>query len=389
MGLLGFSSGIPLPITSSTLQAYLTVHGIDLRIIGAFTSLSFPYTLKFLWASLFDRLRLPFLGRRRGFILIFQVIVFILIVSLPVFDPKEKLKLVALFSLLLSLFSATQDIVIDAYRTDNLSPEERAKGASTFIMGYRVGMLSSSAIALIIADRYGWNVSFLFMGCLMLLSVSGTLMAKEEQAEIKKGESLLELTKSSIMDLLSKEKSLLILLFISTYKIGDAYLGAMTVPFLISALNFSPLDIGVVNKALGFGFTLLGAALAGLIMDRLDLWKSLFYFGILQLLSNLCFILLALSGKSYPLLCICVAFENLSGGMGTTAFITLIMSLCNKAYSGTQFALLSSLSAFGRVLISPTSGFVAHSLGWIPFLFLSSLLALPGLLILAGLKGRI
>lgn len=389
LGILGVSSGAPLPLTASTLQAYLTVYGIDLRLIGLFSSLSFPYTLKFLWAPIFDRISAPFIGRRRGFILLSQLTIFLLIASYSLLNPVRNLKELAFISFLLSLFSATQDILIDAYRTDILDAKERPKGASIFITGYRIGMLSSSAFALIIADKIGWDYSFIFISMLILFSITGTLLGSNEPDQNPKDESLFHLTLSSVRELLIKERSFLLLLFIATYKLGDAYLGAMTVPFLISGANFSPSDVGLINKALGFGFTLAGAICAGFIMSKIDLWRSLFYFGILQMVSNLFFILLSLAGKNYPLLCICVAIENFSGGMGTSAFITLIMSLCSRAYSGTQFALLSSLSAIGRVLISPTSGFFAQHFGWIPFFILSALFALPGMITLIYLRGRI
>jgi PAT family beta-lactamase induction signal transducer AmpG len=383
---LGFSSGLPLPLSSGTLQAYLSVSGVDLEIIGIFTLAGLPYTLKFLWAPLLDRFSIPLLSRRRGWILLTQVVLFFLILSFSFFNPKEEIGIIGIISFFLAFFSASQDIVVDAFRTDSLKASELGIGASIFVMGYRIAMLVSGAIALIMADRLGWKSTYLFLAFLMLLSIAGTLAGDEEPISIKRKDGFKEWVLVPVSELIKKEKFLLILMFVILYKLGDAYLGAMTVPFLIKGVGFTPTEVGTMNKLIGLLCTIAGAFLGGIIMVRLSLYDALFYFGCLQMVSNLAFIFLSLYGKSYLLLVLCVIFENVSGGMGTSAFMAYLMSLCTKKYSATQFAILSSLSAFGRILISPTSGFVASYFGWTPFFIISSLLAVPGIAIILKIK---
>lgn len=386
MTILGFSSGLPLPLSSGTLQAWLTVSGIDLKLIGLFTVVGLPYTLKFLWAPFLDRFSLPLLTRRRGWILFTQVLLSLTIFSFCFLDPKERIGFIGFSSLLLAFVSASQDIVVDAYRTDSLKRHERGPGASVFILGYRMAMLTSGALALIIADKWGWQLMYFMLSLLMLAGIFGTLLGKEETFVFKDKTNFKEWITIPLLDLFRKDRFFLTVLFIILYKLGDAYLGAMTVPFLIKGVGFSPTEVGMMNKAVGTLCTIFGALFGGVLMVRFNLWNALFYFGLLQMISNLGFILFSIYGKSYLILILCVAFENISGGMGTSAFMAFLMSLCKKEYSATQFAILSSLSAFGRIIISPTSGFVAALTGWTPFFFISSGLALPGLLTLYKLK---
>jgi len=389
MVLLGFSSGLPLPLTSGTLQAWLTVAGVDLRTIGIFSLVGLPYTIKFLWSPLMDRFVPPWLGRRRGWIIPTQLALMLGITSMVLVSPQYAPLALALLALIVAFTSASQDIVVDAYRTDLLPEVERGIGAATFIMGYRIAMLVGGALALILSDQIGWQNTYLIMAGLMIVGVFGTFLGPEPDGKITPPKNLQEAIWGPLKDFFSRPMALIILLFIVLYKLGDAYAGSMTTPFLLRGIGFSATDVGTINKGMGFVALIVGAMYGGAMMIKLGLFRSLMIFGLLQMVSNLSFMVLAWTGKNYGVMMFAVAFENLSGGMGMAAFAAFIMALCNKRYSATQFALLSSLSALGRVFISPTSGYVVESTGWAIFFFITTLTALPGLLLLWWLKDEI
>ncbi len=389
MVLLGFSSGLPLPLTSGTLQAWLTIAGVDLRTIGIFSLVGLPYTIKFLWSPLMDRFVPPWLGRRRGWIIPTQLALMLGITSMVLVSPQYAPLALALLALIVAFTSASQDIVVDAYRTDLLPEVERGIGAATFIMGYRIAMLVGGALALILSDQIGWQNTYLIMAGLMIVGVFGTFLGPEPDGKITPPKNLREAIWGPLKDFFSRPRALIILLFIVLYKLGDAYAGSMTTPFLLRGIGFSATDVGTINKGMGFVALIVGAMYGGAIMIKLGLFRSLMIFGLLQMVSNLSFMVLAWTGKNYGVMIFTVAFENLSGGMGMAAFAAFIMALCNKRYSATQFALLSSLSALGRVFISPTSGYVVESTGWAIFFFITTLTALPGLLLLWWLKDEI
>jgi len=389
MVLLGFSSGLPLPLTSGTLQAWLTTTGVDLRTIGIFSLVGLPYTIKFLWSPLMDRFVPPWLGRRRGWIIPTQLALMLGITSMVLVSPQYAPLALALLALIVAFTSASQDIVVDAYRTDLLPEVERGIGAATFIMGYRIAMLVGGALALILSDQIGWQNTYLIMAGLMIVGVFGTFLGPEPDGKITPPKNLQEAIWGPLKDFFSRPRALIILLFIVLYKLGDAYAGSMTTPFLLRGIGFSATDVGTINKGMGFVALIVGAMYGGAIMIKLGLFRSLMIFGLLQMVSNLSFMVLAWTGKNYGVMIFAVAFENLSGGMGMAAFAAFIMALCNKRYSATQFALLSSLSALGRVFISPTSGYVVESTGWAIFFFITTLTALPGLLLLWWLKDEI
>lgn len=391
--LLGFSSGLPLPLTSGTLQAWLTVAGIDLRTIGIFALVGLPYTLKFLWSPLMDRFVPPWLGRRRGWIIVAQFCLFFGIFVMGLVSPEKAPFMLAGLALLVAFTSASQDIVVDAYRTDLLQEVERGIGAATFVMGYRTAMLVAGALALILSDRIGWQVTYLIMASLMAIGVIGTFIGPEPDGHIKPPGTIEEAIWGPLRDFFSRKSALIMLLTIVLYKLGDAYAGSMTTAFLIRGAGFTVTDVGTINKGMGLIATIVGALFGGTLMMKLGLFRSLMVFGLLQMVSNLSFMVVAWLGKNYPAMIFAVAFENLSGGMGTAAFVSFVMALCSSRYSATQFALLSSLSALGRVFISPTSGYVVESVGWATFFLLTTCTALPGLLLLwwvrediAGLK---
>ena len=386
MLIFGFSSGLPLALTGGTLQAWMTVVGVDLRTIGVFSLVGLPYTLKFLWSPLMDRYVPPWLGRRRGWMISTQVVLFFAIFAMAFGSPQHAVGTVALLALFVAFASASQDIVIDAYRTDLLREAERGAGTAVYVMGYRIAMLVSGAGALILSDRIGWRNTYLVISFVMAIGMVGTLFGPEPDIQVKPPKSLREAVWGPLKDFFSRQGAVTILFFIVLYKLGDAYAGTLTTAFLIRGAGFSPTDVGTVNKGLGLISLIVGATVGGSLMVRLGLFRSLLYFGMLQAVSNLSFMVLAWAGKSYPMMIFAVAFENLAGGMGTSAFVAFLMGLCDHRYSATQFALLSSLAVLGRVFISPTSGYVVESLGWANFFFLTALTALPGLALLWWLR---
>lgn len=389
MVLLGFSSGLPLPLTSGTLQAWLTVAGVDIRTIGIFSLVGIPYTLKFIWSPLMDRFVPPWLGRRRGWAISTQIVLMAGVTWMAFSSPQYAPLALAVLALMVAFASASQDIVVDAYRTDLLSEQERGTGSATFIVGYRVAMLTAGAIALIMSDRIGWRNTYLIMAGLLMVGMLGTLVGPEPDGKIVPPRSLREAVWGPLQDFFYRPMALIMILFIILYKLGDAYAGSMTTTFLLRGVGFTATDVGTINKGLGFAATIIGALYGGGMLTRLGLFRSLMIFGILQMVSNLSFMALVWTGKSYPMLIFAVGFENIAGGMGMAAFMAFIMTVCNKRYSATQFALLSSLSALGRVFISPSSGYVVNYLGWAPFFFITTVTALPGLLMLWWLKDEI
>ncbi len=389
MGLLGFSSGLPLPLTVGTLQAWMAVAGVDLRTIGIFSLVGLPYTLKFLWSPFMDRFVPPWLGRRRGWIIPAQLGLIACIAAMGSGSPQNAPWTLALLALLVAFISASQDIVVDAYRTDILHEVERGVGAAVFVTGYRIAMLVSGAFALILSDRIGWQNTYLIMAGLMAIGIVATLLGPEPEFSPVPPRTLQEAVWGPMEDFFSRPSALVILVLIVLYKLCDAYAGTMTTAFLIRGMGFSATDVGTVNKGLGLVSLIIGATFGGAMMVRLGLFRSLLIFGILQAVSILSFIPLVWLGRSYALMIFAVAFENLTGGMGTAAFISLLMALCNHRYSATQFALLSSLASLGRVFIAPTSGYVVESAGWANFFVIAALTALPGLLMLWWVRSEI
>ncbi len=386
---MGFASGLPLALTGGTLQAWMAVDGVDLRTIGVFALVGMPYTLKFLWSPLMDRFVPPWLGRRRGWIIFTQVVLILSIAAMGFSSPKQAPVVLAVLALLVTFSSASQDIVIDAYRTDVLHEEERGAGAAVFVTGYRIAMLVSGALALIMSDRIGWRTTYLVMAAVMSIGLASTLLGPEPEIKAIPPKTIKEAVWGPLKDFVSRRKAFMLLLLIVLYKLADAYAGSLTTAFLIRGVGFSATDVGTVNKAFGLVSTIVGAMLGGALMVRLGLFRSLLAFGILQGISNLAFMVLAWTGKSYGMLIFAVGFENFTSGMGTAAFIALLMALCNQRYTATQYALLSSLAALGRIFIAPTSGYVVESIGWPGFFFVTTLSAIPGLVMLWRLREEI
>lgn len=388
---LGFASGLPLALTSGTLQAWATVEGVPLQQIGFLTLVGTAYTLKFLWAPFVDRYVPPLLGRRRGWMLVTQLLLAAAIMAMGALSPSSALQPLALLAVLVAFLSATQDIAFDAYCTDVLRKEERGAGAAIKVMGYRLAMIVSGGLALILADQWiGWGYTYMLMGGLMLLCALATLWAPEPEHVATAPRSLREAVGEPLREFFTRGGALAVLLLIVLYKLGDAFAGALSTTFLIRGAGFSPTEVGTVNKVLGLAATIVGALAGGSLMSRWGLYRSLMAFGLLQAVSNLAYWMIAVSPKSIWLMATAVGIENLCGGLGTASFVGLLMALCRQRFSATQFALLSALSAVGRTyLAGPLTPPLVDSLGWPGFFLLTVLIALPGLVLLHMLRGTI
>jgi PAT family beta-lactamase induction signal transducer AmpG len=377
--LLGFASGLPLALTGSTLQAWLTVSKVDIVTIAWFSWIGLPYALKFLWAPLMDRYVPPWLGRRRGWILVTQVALITGLLAMAVSSPQDDLWMLGCAALWVAFFSASQDVVIDAYRTDALRPEERGMGAALSVFGYRIAMLASGALALILADQLGWRTTYFVMAGFMIVGMMTAFKAPEPDVVAAAPRSLTDAVIQPLRDLLMRRGALALLLLVMLYKFGDALAGTLTTAFLIRGVGFSLTDVGAVNKVLGLISLLAGGIAGGLMLTRMRLVTALLAFGVLQAVSNLSFAWLAWVGKSYPLLVFTIGFENFASGLGTAAFVAFAMALCNHSFSATQYALLSALASVGRILFGPAAGGMVQSLGWDGFFVLTFVAALPGL----------
>lgn len=381
---LGFASGLPLALTSGTLQAWATVANAPLTQIGFLTLVGSAYTLKFLWAPLVDRYAIPILGRRRGWIILSQLLLAAAIFSMGLFNPSDQLGWIALAAVFVAFMSATQDIAFDAYSTDVLRSNERAAGAAVKVLGYRLAMIFSSGLALVIADQWlGWNGMYMMMGLVMGACGIATLLAPEPERVVKPPRTLRLAVIEPLVEFFKRPEAISILTLIVLYKLGDAFAGALSTTFLLRGAGFSVSEVGTINKIFGLAATIVGALIGGGLMDRLGLYRSLMLFGLLQAVSNLGYWYLAISDQNLIWMGAVVALENLCGGMGTAAFVALLMALCNQQFSATQFALLSALSAVGRTyLAGPLTPPLVESLGWPIFFLVTVLLALPGLWLL-------
>jgi PAT family beta-lactamase induction signal transducer AmpG len=382
--LMGFSSGIPIALTATTLQAWMASEKIDLGLIGLFSYVGLPYTLKFLWSPLMDRYIPPFFGRRRGWIILTQLALILSICALGFSNPQSNLSIVAMLALLVAFFSASQDIVVDAYRAEILKRDEYGVGAGLANLGYRLAMLTSGAIALILADHLPWSQVYLFVAGTMLIGLIATLFAKEPVSE-GKPQSLKEAVWLPLAEFFNRRKSIEVLAFITIYKLDVVVLYALMTPFLLE-IGFSKTDIGTVTKAFGLVATLAGTLIGGIWMMKLGLRRSLWVFGISQSLAGFSFLTLSLVGHHYPMFVTAITVENFCSGMGNAAYAAFLMSLCNRKFTATQFALLTSIMALTRVVFSSPMGYLAKAVGWPSYFVFSILIALPSLLLLTRYK---
>ncbi|WP_306603071.1 MFS transporter [Azonexus sp.] len=473
--LLGFASGLPLALTGQAMQAWLTIDGLDLATIGFFGLVGVPYTFKFLWAPLMDRFEPPLLGRRRGWLVLTQLALAALLWWMARLSPSATPQMFAIAAVLVAFLSASQDVVVDAYRTDLLPEEERGLGASVHVFAYRLAMILSGGISLVWAGQWqSWPRVYETMAAIMLVCgvlslfmlprVSATLkpLASDPKRELLGFAAMLggvvvgywlarqllillglnpddsnrwiqllfvlgeialalplaawaakragfETLNRSLSSYFAQQGAAAFLALIILYKLGDAFAGSLTTPFLIKGMGFAQEEVGIANKVIGIWLTIFGAFVGGLIMTRLALYRSLLLFGILQLVSNFGFYLLAQLGKgawgevmmpafdwgivslAQPaaldcLLLVVIAGENISGGMGTVAFVALLMGLCNQRFTATHYAMLSAFAAVGRIYVSPLSGVLSVSIGWPAFFLFSIVVAVPGVVMVWWLR---
>ncbi|MGA9852222.1 MAG: MFS transporter [Gammaproteobacteria bacterium] len=387
--LLGFSSGLPLALSGSSLQAWMATRHVDISTIGWFSLVGLPYSLKFLWAPVMDRYVPPFLGRRRGWILLAQLALAVILAGMAVSDPVSHTWRMGILAFALAFASASQDIVYNAYFTDILRPAERGLGAAVQAGGYRLAMIVAGAVVLILSDRIGWRNSYLLMALLMLVAMIPTCIGPEPEIKVTPPRTLADAVVKPLLELVMRRGALGLLLLVVLYKFGDWFSGLLTNAFLIEGLHFTATDVGVVNKGFGIAATIVGVFLGGVLMARLSLFRAMFYFGILQAASILTFLALSIIGHSYLGMVVAVGVENLAWGMGTAAFIAYLMALCDHRYTAFQFALLSALDSVSRVFLGPPAGYLAEYAGWSVLFVVSALLALPGLMLLVLLRRRI
>ena len=381
---LGFSSGLPLYLTKTTLQAWMTTAGVSLTTIGVFSLLNAPYSLKFLWAPLLDRYVPPFLGRRRGWLLITQVGLLLAIAAMSLHDPKVGLMALGINALCIAFLSASQDVATDAYRNDLLTTTELGPGTSVFVLGYRIALILTGWLAFVLADRLSWPVTYVIMSTLMLVGVFTTFAAPEPVLKDKKPTNLRDAVVLPFQEFFQRAgfaTGFVVLLFIVMYKLPDALTEAMKTSFLLKT-GFSEVEIGTALGVAGLGSTIVGGILAGGVIVKLGVNKSLWVFAVFQALSNLAYYALAVAGKSHTLMIVAVVAENFGLGLVSAGLLAFMMAVCNKRFSATQFALLSSLMAASRDILVAPSGRIAEVFGW-PGFFLGTLVAaVPSLILL-------
>ena len=389
--LLGFASGLPLALSGATLQAWLTTEGASLKSIGWFSLAGIPYTWKFLWAPVLDRYTPPWLGRRRGWMVLFQCALALVVLAMSVTAVPSDLGRLAVLAVLLAFLSASLDIVIDAWKTEIFPAAERGVGASSAVVGYRIAMLTSGALALVAAQHFGWRPVFLGLAALTLAGTLATLWAPEPAAELQRSQpaSLRDAIVGPIKDLFSRGQAPLLLLLVMTYKLSDAFQLALSSTFLLRGVGFQLEDVAFVNKVVAMLAAIIGVTLGGIGLLRLGLVRALLLFGVLQSLTSLGFVALALRGREFPLLVAAVTLENLASGLGTAAFAALLMGLCSARYSATQYAVLAAISAMGRVYVGPITSSLVEAWGWAPFFTFATFTGIPGLLLVWILRTRI
>lgn len=394
---LGFSSGLPFGVLAEPLAARLVEAGLSKTAIGLFALVSLPYSLKFLWAPLMDHAPLPvlsrLLGRRRAWMIAAQALLFAAIIALGVPDPKSEPWLLAWLALLVAFASASQDIVIDAYRVECLDDRRQAAGAATAVFGWRVGQFGAAAGGLVLADLVPWEAAFLVMGGAVAVGLVAALVNPEPNVSPPPrgdslGQVLYQAAVAPLADFAKREGWVAILAFILLYKFGDQVLAVMKMPFFLGTIGFTKTEIAEVVKLFGVAATLAGGFLGGILLVRVGMMRGLFICGVLMAASNLLFVVQALVGRDLGMLAVTIAVENITTGMGTAAFVAYLSSLCNVAYTATQYALLTSLMAFSRTAMSSGAGWLADRMDWVSFFIVSTLAAIPGLILLAWMIRR-
>lgn len=389
---LGFASGFPLLLVFSTLNLWLKDSGVSYALIGIFSLVKTPYSFKWVWAPFIDRIKLPLfskMGRRRGWALFAQIILMLAIMGMSFVDPKENPMMIAALAVLVVFASATQDIVLDAYRIESFNNKEQAAGSAIFVLGYRFGLIFSGAGALWLASIMSWHNVYMLMALGSLVGMFTIICSKEPEKEKKykkkEAKNFREFIKSTISepfkDFTKRPNWTLILLFIFLYRMSDAYMGPMAYPFY-DDMGFSKGQIAYVSKIYGMIATIVGGIVGGVVLNRIGIMKGLMFCGILQGLSNLMFVAQAYAGNDVRFLMMTISLDNIAGGMATTALVAYLSSLCNIAYTATQYALLSSLMSLARDLFASTSGYMVEAVSWQTFFYITTLMMVPGLALL-------
>jgi PAT family beta-lactamase induction signal transducer AmpG len=381
---LGFSSGLPLFLTGRTLQAWMTVAGVDLTTVGLVSLLGLPYSVKFLWAPAMDRYVPPLLGRRRGWLLIVQAALFVSIAAMALHDPRTGLQLLAANALLIALFGASQDVVLDAYSVEVLDEREMGAGAALKVLGYRAALLLTSGAALVVADYVPWPTVYLLIAVLMGVGMIASLRAPEPVLEQSPPHTLAAAVVGPVREFFGRTGTAwgsVVILFTVVYQLPDRFAMNMATPFLLD-VGFTQSEIGVVQGGIGMGATIVGVLAGGAFVARLGINRSMWLFAFLQVGSNLAYWWVARVGASRTALTAAIVVENVIGGMVTAVFVAFLMSLCSKRFSATQYALLSSLMALGRDLLAAPSGGIAEATGWSGFFLLTMLTGLPAIVLL-------
>ncbi|HZE46800.1 MAG TPA: MFS transporter [Xanthobacteraceae bacterium] len=410
---LGFSAGLPLALSGSTLQVWMTQSGVDIKTIGLFAAVGTPYTIKFLWAPIVDALDVPLLarllGRRRGWLLLSQCLLVVSIVLLGFCDPSAAPWLVALAALLVATASATQDIVIDAFRVESLPESEQAAGMASYVAAYRIGMLVSTAGALFLVTRFevmgfgknaAWTAGYIAMAGFVVIGMVATLIATEpaksdlasaDHAAHARENVVTRVARTAITaftEFLSRDAAIAVLVFVVLFKFTDALAGAMTAPFVIK-IGFSRDEYAAVVKGVGLAATLLGGFAGGFVARAYPLSTSLWIGGVLQALANLAFSWQATVGADIAALTFAITAENFTSAIGTVIFVAYLSALCNNPlHTATQYALLTALAAVGRTYLSLGAGYIAEATGWAWFFAICAAAGLPSLVLLAWLQRR-
>jgi len=394
IALMGVASGLPLLLTLSTLSYWLRTQGLDLGAIGLFAAVGIPYSLKFLWAPLIDRLPVPFLtrmlGQRRGWAIAIQIPLMAAIAGLGFTDPAADVLPTAILATLVGFLSASQDIVIDAIRIELLEEDEQGAGAAATQGGYRIGLLIAGAGALLLSDYVPWSAVFLALAACMPIGMVAVLLAREPVAGERKtarniGEFIRDGVVAPFEEFLKRPMAIAILFFVLLYKFGDAISGTMANPFYAD-MEYTGTDIAIVSKTAGLLATMIGVVAGGVLVKWLGLLRALVIGGILQAATNLLFCWVALSEPQLAILAVAVWTDNFAGGLGSAAFVAFLSTLCNRDFTATQYALLTSYMAFGRTLLSTPSGYLVEAVGWAEFFALTALLAVPGLLLISVIR---
>jgi len=385
---LGAASGFPNQLTENALQAWLKDSGLSNTAIGAMTYVALPYLLKPLWAPLIDRYPLPFLGRRRGWMLAMQLALGAALALLAVQNPAAALAPVTACAFLIVFFSATQDIAIDAWRTDVSLPSERGPAAAANNLGYRVAAYAAAAFALVVADHFSWRAAYLLLAAAMLVFCIASWRAPEPHYRHAPPRTLRESLLAPLEELLDSPSAAILIAVVMFFKIGDAFANKLFTPFMMD-VGFSKTEIGLIVKALFTASAIGGSILGGVLMVRLGLVRSMLGFGVLAAASNLLYCLLAAAGKSYPIMVVAVVVEHIAGAMGNIALVALIMALCDVRYSAFQYALLSAIALLPRYSLGYPAGWIADHGGWYVYYVISFLIALPGLAMVWLTRARI